>query len=74
MPIQLLRRSGEPSKNYHPWRKSVVIGKYPEYLFSTAVLQTIIHNKHGIRIPHKTLKNHKLSLSMLINKEKEKES
>jgi putative transposase len=63
--IPLLRRSGRPSRIITNEEISAVIGTYKEYPCSAVVLETILGNRHGIKIPHnrihKILKDHKLA-------------
>lgn len=63
--IPLLRRSGRPSRIITNEEISAVIGTYKEYPCGAVVLETILGNKHGIKILHnrihKILKDHKLA-------------
>jgi hypothetical protein len=70
--IPTLRRPGRPPRLPTNEEISAVIGTYKEYPCSAVVLETILNNRHGIKIPHnrihRILKDHKLA-SNDINKQ-----
>ena len=71
--IPTLRRPGRPPRLPTNEEISAIIGTYKEYPCSAVVLETILNNRHGIKIPHnrihRILKDHKLA-SNDINKQR----
>ena len=63
--VPLLAKPGRPSRSITNEEISAVIGTHKEYPCSAVVLETILDNRHGIKIPHnrihKILKNHRLA-------------
>ena len=65
MTVPILAKPGRPSRSITKEEISAVVGIYKEYPCSAVVLETILENRHGIKIPHnrihKILKNHRLA-------------
>ena len=65
MTVPILANPGRPSRSITKEEISAVVGIYKEYPCSAVVLETILENRHGIKIPHnrihKILKNHRLA-------------
>ena len=63
--VPILTKPGRPSRSITNEEISAVIGTYKEYPCSAVVLETILDNRYGIKIPHnrmhKILKNHRLA-------------
>jgi putative transposase len=63
--VPILGKPGRPSRIITNEEISAVIGAYKEYPCSAVILETILDNRHGIKIPHnrihKILKDHKLA-------------
>jgi hypothetical protein len=63
--VPILTKPGRPPRSITNEEISAVIGTYKEYPCSAVVLETILENRHGIKIPHnrihKILKNHRLA-------------
>jgi putative transposase len=63
--VPILGKPGRPSRIITNEEISAVIGTYKEYPCSAVVLETILDNRHGIKIPHnrihKILKDHRLA-------------
>ena len=65
MTVPILAKPGRPSRSITNEEISAVIGTHKEYPCSAVVLETILENRHGIKIPHnrihKILKSHRLA-------------
>ena len=51
MTVPILAKPGRPSRSITNEEISAVIGTYKEYPCSAVVLETILDNRHGIKIP-----------------------
>ena len=63
--VPILGKPGRPSRITTNEEISAIIGTYKEYPCSTVVFETILDNRHGIKIHHnrihKILKDHSLA-------------